>query len=243
MIEGILGAASARHHEPSFSYLEGRRDLISSARIARQRGLIPVIAEIKPRVLSRPLSEGEAAARAALYQQMGACAVSVLTEPTYFLGSLEWLDEVRPAVSLPVLRKDFITDFGQVREGQADLILLIASLLPDLQGMMDAVRSAGMEPLVEVHFQEELTRALRADASIIGINNRDLSTLEVDLSTFERLSPLAMDAGAFLVAESGVQCPDDACRMVQAGADAILVGTALMKNPRILASLTGLEVH
>ena len=114
---------------------------------------------------------------------------------------------------------------------QADLVLLIAALGIDLDRFVDAARALGMEPLVEVHTEEELEEALKTDARIIGINNRNLNTLEVDLGTFERLAPRALEAGVFLVAESGVHSREDALRMMRAGADALLVGTALMERP------------
>jgi indole-3-glycerol phosphate synthase len=105
---------------------------------------------------------------------------------------------------------------------------------------VDLARAYGMEPLVEVHTGAELDKALKTDARIIGINNRNLDTLEVDLETFERLAPAAKDAGVFLVAESGVHTRDDAIRMMLAGADALLVGTALMERPEWLGELNRL---
>lgn len=241
LIEGILSASEARRHgiAAAFERTGERRDLPASAHLARSRGLIPVIAEIKPRVISRPMKPGEAAEQAKIYEWMGACAVSVITEPSYFLGSIASLPEVRSAVGLPVLRKDFIVDSRQIREVEADLVLLIASLVADLEGMIEAVHSAGMEALVEVHTAPELRQALEANAKVIGINNRDLRTLEVSLNTFETLGPVAKEAGVFTVAESGVQTREDAQRMVNAGADAILVGTSIMQKPEVLGDLTG----
>jgi indole-3-glycerol phosphate synthase len=210
--------------------VEERRDLVASARAARGRGMIPIIAEIKPKALGRALAQEEVAAYARAYAQYGACAISVLTEPTHFLGRLENARTARQA-GLPVLRKDFIFSEEQLSEVQADLVLLIAALNIDLDDFIAAARAIGMEPLVEVHSEEELERALGTEAEIIGINNRNLKTLEVDLETFERLAPRAREAGVFLVAESGVHTPEDARRMVQAGADALLVGTELMAEP------------
>jgi indole-3-glycerol phosphate synthase len=105
---------------------------------------------------------------------------------------------------------------------------------------VDLARAYGMEPLVEVHTREELDKALKTDAKIIGINNRNLNTLEVDLGTFEHLAPAAKDAGVFLVAESGVHSREDAQRMMRAGADALLVGTALMEKPERLSEINRL---
>ncbi len=179
------------------------------------------------------------AAYARAYAENNACAISVLTEPTHFKGSLENAAIARGA-GLPVLRKDFIFDERQLPEVQADLVLLIASLGIDLQRFVDLARARGMEPLVEIHTGPELERALKTDAGIIGINNRNLSTLEVDLATFELLAPRAREAGAFLVAESGVHSREDARRMMQAGADALLVGTELMARPERLGEINRL---
>lgn len=199
--------------------------------------MTPIIAEIKPKALGRPLLAEEVAEYAHTYQSCAACAISVLTEPLHFRGSLDNLRLARETAELPVLRKDFIFDLRQIREAPTDLVLLIASLGLDLKSFVEETRSWGAEPLVEVHTRPELEMALKTDASFIGINNRDLRTLEVDLGTFERLAPLAREAGVFLVAESGISSRADALRMVQAGADALLVGSALMQNPAVLAEL------
>lgn len=224
----------------SFDRLESR-DLIGSAISARRRGVIPVIAEIKPRAISRTLRDGEAGKIAKLYESMGACGISVLTEPTYFLGSISFLEEAITSTSIPVLRKDFIVNRKQIREAKADLVLLIASIA-DIEDLIEDVRAAGMEPLVEVHDEYELDRAVDAGATIVGINNRDLRTLEVDLRRFESLGPLARDLGLFTVAESGVSSREDALRMINAGADAILIGTSIMKNPALLGEITGIGI-
>lgn len=237
MIDGILAATRARGFEAAASWpKEERRDLIASARALRSRGIIPIIAEIKPKAVGRALSAEEVAAYAGAYAENNACAVSVLTEPTHFLGALENALIARRA-GLPVLRKDFIFEERQLSEVQADLVLLIAALGIDLNQFVDAARTLGMEPLVEVHTEAELETALKTDARIIGINNRNLNTLEVDLGTFERLAPTAKEAGVFLVAESGVHSREDAQRMMKAGADALLVGTALMDRPERLREM------
>lgn len=215
------------------------RNLIASADAIRVKGEIPVIAEIKPKVLGRPMSPEEVAGYARLYAGNGACAISVLTEPTHFMGSLDNVGIARET-GLPVLRKDFIFDERQLHEAQADMVLLIASLDIDLEHFIDRARSLGIEPLVEVHTREELESVLKTDAKIIGINNRNLKTLQVDLGTFERLAPMAKDAGLFLVAESGVHSREDARRMTDAGADALLVGTMLMEGPERLREINRL---
>jgi indole-3-glycerol phosphate synthase len=237
LIDGILAATRARGFEAAASWpKEERRDLISSARALKSRGIIPIIAEIKPKALGRTLSAEEVEAYAQAYSENNACAISVLTEPTHFKGAVQNALIARKAM-LPVLRKDFIFEEKQLAEVQADLVLLIAALGIDLDRFVDAARTLGMEPLVEVHNEEELEEALKTDAQIIGVNNRNLNTLEVDLGTFERLALRALEAGVFLVAESGVHTREDARRMMQAGADALLVGTALMGEPKRLGEL------
>ena len=188
LIDGILAATRARGFEAAASWpKEERRDLIASARALKSRGFIPIIAEIKPKALGRTLSAEEVAAYAQAYSENNACAISVLTEPTHFRGALQNALIARRA-GLPVLRKDFIFEERQLAEVQADLVLLIAALGIDLDRFVDAARALGMEPLVEVHNKEELEEALKTDARIIGVNNRNLNTLEVDLGTFERLA-------------------------------------------------------
>lgn len=237
LIDGILAASRARGFAVSPAWpKEERRDLISSARALKSRGIIPIIAEIKPKAVGRPLTPEEVTAYAGTYAENNACAISVLTEPTHFKGALQNALIARRA-GLPVLRKDFIIEERQLSEVQADLVLLIAALGIELNRFVNAARALGMEPLVEVHTGEELEEALLTDARIIGINNRNLNTLEVDLGTFERLAPQAKEAGVFLVAESGVHTREDARRMMRAGADALLVGTELMGGPEKLGEL------
>jgi indole-3-glycerol phosphate synthase len=237
LIDSILQASRARGFQAVAPWpKEERRDLIEFARALKSRGLIPIIAEIKPKALGRPLALQEVAACARAYAESGACAISVLTEPTHFLGSLKNVPIARRE-GLPVLRKDFIFEERQLSEVQADLVLLIAALGIDLNRFVEAARALGMEPLLEAHTGEELEAALKTDARVIGINNRNLNTLEVDLGTFERLAPRAKEAGVFLIAESGVHSREDALRMMQAGADALLVGTELMGEPRRLGEL------
>lgn len=240
LIDSILEASRQRGFKSAIPaaawHPSERRDLIASASALRGRGFIPIIAEIKPKILGRSLIPEEVAAYARAYADNNACAISVLTEPTHFKGSLENAAIARKA-GLPVLRKDFIFDERQMQEVQADLILLIASLGIDLGRFVDIAKTYGMEPLVEVHTEQELDLALRTDARIIGINNRNLNTLEVDLGTFEQLAPRVKEAGVFLVAESGVHTREDARRMMEAGADALLVGTALMDRPGWLGEI------
>jgi indole-3-glycerol phosphate synthase len=237
LIDGILAASRERGFAAATAWPRSeQRDLVRSALAVKGRGIIPIIAEIKPKALGRALAPDEVAFYAGTYGQNNACAISVLTEPTNFRGSLQNALIARRA-GLPVLRKDFIFDEKQLGEVQADLILLIAALGIDLNRFVNAARAYGMEPLVEVHTEDELKDALDTSARIIGINNRNLNTLEVDLKTFERLAPMAKAAGVFLVAESGVHSHEDALRMMQAGADALLVGSELMERPERLGEL------
>jgi indole-3-glycerol phosphate synthase len=157
----------------------------------------------------------------------GATALSVLTEPDHFGGSPETLERVRETVDVPVLRKDFVLEEAQLDVVEADLVLLIARFVDDLEGLVAAARDRGFQPLIEVHTVEELEAAIEADAKTIGINNRDLAALEVDLDTFERVASEAPD-DAILVAESGISSKEDVRRMREAGADALLIGTAIM---------------
>ncbi|AHZ22146.1 indole-3-glycerol phosphate synthase [Haloferax mediterranei ATCC 33500] len=192
-------------------------------------GRVPVIAEVKP---TSPTTDGvRDDDPVELAREMvggGATALSVLTEPEHFGGSTESLRRIREAVDVPVLRKDFILREEQLDAVESDLILLIARFVgEDLPDLVAAARNRGFQPLVEVHTREELTAALAAGADIIGVNNRDLGKLEVDLGTFEELAPEAPD-DVLLVAESGVKTTDDVRRMREAGADALLVGTAIM---------------
>jgi len=165
----------------------------------------------------------------------GAAALSVLTEPEHFGGSPDALARIRERVDVPVLRKDFLLAERQLDAVESDAVLLIARFLgrragvdsDPLGGMLAAARDRGLQPLVEVHTRAELERAVAAGADLLGVNNRDLGRLEVDLGTFERVAPAAPE-GATLIAESGIATPADAARMRRAGADGLLVGTAIM---------------
>ena len=192
-------------------------------------GRTPVIAEVKP---TSPTTDGLVEADpVALAREMvagGATALSVLTEPDHFGGSADALLRVRETVDVPVLRKDFLMHETQLDVVEADLVLLIARFLgEDLGTMVDAATERGFQPLVEVHSRTELRAALDAGAPIVGVNNRDLVRLDVDLGTFERVATDAPD-DVTLVAESGITTADDARRMRRAGASALLIGSAIM---------------
>ncbi|MDS0298100.1 indole-3-glycerol-phosphate synthase [Halogeometricum sp. S1BR25-6] len=192
-------------------------------------GRVPVVAEVKP---TSPTTDGERTDDPVeLAREMvagGATALSVLTEPDHFGGSTENLERIREAVDVPVLRKDFVVKESQLDAVEADLVLLIARFVgDDLPDLVTAARERGFQPLVEVHDRSELESAVAAGAEIIGVNNRDLGKLEVSLETFESVAPHAPD-DVTLLAESGVKTVEDARRMRAAGADALLIGTAIM---------------
>jgi indole-3-glycerol phosphate synthase len=208
------------------------RDLKESVKAIQNKNLIPVIAEVKPSSPTRFIRDVTPEDAAEIAKQMeaaGAAAISVLTEPQFFKGSMQNLNSVRDAVGIPVLRKDFIIDRTQIYEAKSDLILLIAGILgSSLDDFVNEALASGRHPLVEVHNEMELENALKTRANIIGINNRDLTTMKVDISTTEELAPLI--SGRILVSESGISSPEDAVRMLDAGADAILVGTSIMQG-------------
>jgi len=176
----------------------------------------------------------EPAAIAATYDRAGIDAISVLTESDHFLGELKYLDLVRSQTTRPLLRKDFLrTQYEVVQSAAygADAILLIVAGLTDdeLRVNMDVAKLFGLDVLVEVHDEAELTRALSAGATLLGINNRDLRTFQTDLSVSERLIPL-VPAGITIVSESGVRGSDDIARLFAAGAHGFLVGETLMRS-------------
>jgi indole-3-glycerol phosphate synthase len=190
---------------------------------------IPVIAEVKPSSPSRFIRDVtplEAAEIAHQMESAGAAGISVLTEPDFFKGSIKNLEYVRQKVKIPVLRKDFIIHKNQIPEVESDLILLIAGILGDeLDEFVNEAISSGREPLVEVHNMDELEKAMLTATKIIGINNRDLTTMKVDITTTEKLAPLI--SGRIIISESGISSSQDVLRMIDAGADAILVGTSI----------------
>jgi indole-3-glycerol phosphate synthase len=196
---------------------------------------ISLIAEMKRSSPSRgPIRPGASVTEVVrAYQEAGARAVSVLTEGEYFGGSLDDLVEARGACDLPLLRKDFMVDEYQLLEARAagaDAVLLIVAALStdDLGHLMAVASDLGMDTLVEVHDEEEVETAVEAGAEVLGINNRNLHSLEVDLETTFRL--LAdVPAGTVVVAESGISQREDVERLEQAGVDAILVGETLMR--------------
>jgi indole-3-glycerol phosphate synthase len=205
---------------------------------------ICVIAEVKRSSPSKGVLAdiADPAALAAEYEAGGAATISVLTEQRHFGGTFDDLRAVRAAVKVPVLCKDFIVTSYQLWEARAagaDLVLLIAAALTDneLEGLIDRACSIGLTALVEVHTEDEVSRAVDAGADLIGINARDLKTLAVHRDTFARLAPRIPDT-VVRVAESGVRGPHDVLEYARNGADVVLVGETLVtgKDPRTAVS-------
>jgi len=210
-----------------------------------------IIAEIK----RRSPSKGEIRADfdpvlcAKEYEQAGAAAISILTDAHYFGGHLGYLELVRNTVSLPLLRKEFIVDSYQIDEARcagADAVLLIVSAfaadnaIAELSALGRRAGELGLDALVEIKDESELDIAIEAGADLLGVNNRDLRTFEVDLNVSERLCA-RVPATALVVAESGISQPSDIARLESAGAQAFLVGEALMREPDIGAALRRLR--
>jgi indole-3-glycerol phosphate synthase len=225
------------HAEGFRSHAEQRDDFRDfHAAIQRRGGRVRIIAEAK----SASPSAGAIAANydpveiAMRYEENGADAISVLTEQNYFAGKREHLTAVREAVALPILRKDFIIDERQILESiaiGADAILLIVAALKhgQLRALYDRATANRLSVLVEVHTREEIVTAVDVGAKIIGINNRNLTTLEVDLATAEKLLP-EIPNGITIVSESGIRTAADLKRMAALPVDALLVGEGLMRG-------------
>jgi indole-3-glycerol phosphate synthase len=209
-------------------------------------GEVSLLAEVKKASPSKGVirADFDAVAIAQTYERHGARAISVLTDEPFFQGSLDDLRAVRAAVQLPVLRKDFIIDRYQLLEARAagaDAVLLIAECLDDcqLRGLHNDAIELGMTPLVELYEPKNLPRVLEAGATVIGINNRDLRTFEVDLEHTVRLAAQIPDE-SIVVGESGIRTAADVARLAAAGVDAILVGESLMSSADIGAAVDAL---
>lgn len=206
-------------------------------------GPIKLIAEVKKASPSKGVicADFDPVAIARTYQQHGASCISVLTDEQFFQGSLEYLRAIRQATSIPLLRKDFILDSYQLLEARyagADAVLLIAECLDDcnLRKLHNEAIELGMTPLVELYDPENLPRVIEAGATLIGVNNRDLRTFEVDLDRAIRLRAVIPSA-CLLVAESGIETHADVNRLAAASVDAMLVGESLMREPDIGAAV------
>ena len=213
---------------------------------ALKRQTISLIAEVKRASPSKGLLCPNLAASslAQTYSQSGAAAISVLTEPDYFLGSFDDLEGAHAEVDIPVLCKDFIFDSYQIYEARshgADAVLLIAAILSrnELSALLKTVHSLGIAALVEVHNRDELMRILELSPRIIGINNRNLADFSVDLETTFSLRPL-IPPNLAVVSESGIHTRDDVLSLQSAGIDAILVGEALVTSPEPAAKINEL---
>ncbi len=220
----------------------GVRDFLGALRQPRT-GDVALIAEVKKASPSAGVicPDFDPLRIAREYEVAGASCLSVLTDEQFFQGSLDYLRRIRAAVSLPLLRKDFVIDDRQILEAiewGADAILLIVAILEEaaLRRLLGLIEAAGLTALVEVHDEAELDRALAAGSRLIGVNNRNLKTFKVDLGTTERmaarLSHARLPAGAapLLVAESGIHTQEDVRRVRAGGARAILVGESLVKG-------------
>jgi len=237
IVAGVREDVAARQEAVPFDVVKARAAQATSAQNALAALMAPgvgVIAEVKRRSPSKgALADiSDPAALAVEYQAGGARMISVLTEQRRFGGSLDDLDAVRRAVRVPVLRKDFVVCSYQVHEARAhgaDAVLLIVAALDQntLIGLRERIESLGMTALVEVHTEDEASRALDAGARVIGVNARDLRTLDVDRSTFERIAP-GLPSEVVKIAESGVRGPLDLIEYAAAGADAVLVGEGLV---------------
>ena len=237
ILAGVREDLAARQERTSLDELKrlaaARPAAIDAEAVLRQDG-VAVIAEVKRSSPSKGALAAitDPAALARDYEAGGAHIISVLTEQRRFDGSLDDLAAVRAAVDVPVLRKDFIVSSYQLWEARAygaDVALLIVAALEQeaLVSLIERARSLGLTPLVEVHDEEEVVRAVDAGATVIGVNVRNLKTLEVDRETFARVAPSIPDR-CVRIAESGVRGPHDLIAYAHAGADAVLVGESLV---------------
>ncbi|SHG63795.1 indole-3-glycerol phosphate synthase [Jatrophihabitans endophyticus] len=237
IVAGVREDVAARESVRPLAEVKARAADAPPARDGLAALLAPgvgVIAEVKRSSPSRGAlaSIADPAALAAQYEAGGARVISVLTEHRRFGGSLADLDAVRARVDVPLLRKDFVVGSYQVHEARAhgaDLVLLIVAALEQnvLIGLLERIESLGMTALVEVHTEGEASRALDAGARVIGVNARNLKTLDVDRSTFERIAP-GLPSCVVKIAESGVRGPLDLIEYASCGADAVLVGETLV---------------
>jgi indole-3-glycerol phosphate synthase len=212
------------------------RDFLTAVHGSQRIGLIAEVKKASPsRGVIRPDFDPVAIARS--YAKGGAAALSVLTDEKYFQGSLEYLRQIRQAVKLPLLRKDFLLDEYQVleaRDAGADAVLLIAECLPDdrLPSMYDAARRLGMHALIEFYEESNLDRVLATGTPLVGVNNRDLHTFQVDLHHTLRMRT-RIPKDRCLVGESGIHTNEDVRLLESAGVNAMLVGESLMRQPDI----------
>jgi indole-3-glycerol phosphate synthase len=243
-----LQAARMRVPEPIVKRMAETAKRVPSFRGALETPhRVRIIAEIKKASPSKGVLSAnlDAATQAATYSEAGACAVSVVTEEDFFQGELGWISQIRTSCSLPVLRKDFVYQAYQVYEtraaGASAILFIVAMLQPgELKDLILLAREVKLDALVEVHDESELDEALEAGAEIIGVNNRDLKTFNVDLATSLSLAPRIPDDRWF-VAESGIHGKADIDLLLAAGADAFLIGEHLLTANDPAAAIRGLS--
>jgi indole-3-glycerol phosphate synthase len=215
-----------------------RRSLINAVKLAKPTK-IPIISELKPASPSEGiiLDEYEPTEIADAMIRGGCVGISVLTEEQYFNGHTENLRKIRQNITIPVLMKDFIVDERQIHKAAeigADAVLLIPSICP-FEYFIDLVESYGMDALVEVHSKDEVKKVMEANIKLIGINNRDLTRMKVNLENTKLLAPLIREynENTVIVSESGINSHEDARYVISHGADGILVGTSILKSDDI----------
>ena len=243
-----LQAAKTRVPEPIVKRMaETAKPAPSFSEALGKSQRVRIIAEVKKASPSKGVLKADldAARQAAVYAEAGACAVSVVTEEDFFQGDLGWIGKIHDATKLPVLRKDFVYDPFQVYEtraaGASAILFIVAMLQPsELKDLIALARDLKLDALVEVHHETELGEALEAGASIIGVNNRDLKTFNVDIQTSVRLAKL-IPGDRFFVVESGIHSKSDIELLINAGADAFLIGEHFLTSADPAAAIRGLS--
>lgn len=216
--------------------LKNSQDPLNFKKALQKSKRFPIIAEFKPASPTEGnLSRGPLKNTIKLLENGGAAALSILTEKRFFKGNIDYLKEASKISSIPILRKDFILDKYQIYEARlygASSILLISDIYPDISSGIKICRQLGMEPLVECKNSIDIYRALNADAEIIGVNNRSFKDFSIDFLRTKSLSPL-LPPDKIFVAESGVKTLEDVVKLCNYGADALLIGTSIMKASNI----------